>query len=117
MAADEITNKNIWENSKIRDLYNQPFDYEITENGFIIIKQPQIVLAKFALVNWYFMPEPENNRFQDILLNFDNALHDVEYWQKKYKKEKRKKIFFLAGGITMGILTGILIIKIKIKLI
>ena len=103
------------EDHKILDLAWQEYDYFISENGFLVIKQPLVIKAKLSIFDFYFMDHPANNRFQDIMLSFESDLVAKDY---EIKRQKRKKYAAFFKGLAAGIgasLATFLVVKIVKK--
>ena len=107
VAAKSVSNKLFQE-------YNKPFDYFVESNS-IKIRPASVVQAKFRLINYYFMPELTNCRFNSILndnLSMSNQVIRLENQNKSIKQNSLFKLL-TTGAISfcLGIITIVVIAK------
>ena len=102
---------NVLADGKVSNLAYGGLIYTRLPNGYLLIKNPLVLKAKLKMFDMMFMPHPYQNMYQDIMLDLQSANADNKYWQKKYKKEKAKKIIWACSGIVLGVLSGIAVGK------
>jgi len=84
----------------------------LNSKGHISFPKDDVVLARFEVFNWWFMPSPHKNRFHDVMLECESK---VEYFkfEAKLAKRRNRKMFYIGAGTGFCIIfVPALIIKI-----
>ena len=101
--------------STVGSLYNKPFTYSIDKNGYIVFKQPKILIAKLKLIEEFFMPEPDHCLYNDLLLDLDVARIDLEIMagEKEKINKTRNTLIIIGSGLAFigGLFLGLQISK------
>jgi hypothetical protein len=112
---------NIFDNDDVGAWYNKPFDFKFVPGTDKIIVWPKkVVLAKFALVDKFFMPNSDNCLFDSMLFDLEAEVADrdeeILVLKEKVRRLKFSRPFIIIGSIAAGILSGWGIGKLVVKL-
>ena len=72
----------------------------------------KILDAKLWMLEWWFFPEPGNNRFHELMLDKESKIIFLEHELKLSKRKNRKMLYVGAGIGSALILVPALILKI-----
>jgi len=116
IASEGIDAKenSFWTNEKV-DLAYQKFDYYFNSKGHFISTTPRVVVAKLWMQNWWFSPDPGNNRFNDLLLAREVLIEEknieIHILKHKVKKARKRTFIFIVSSVAAGFVTGFIVFK------
>ena len=94
---------------QVKELAYISYDYYIDDNGWLVVRQPDIIRAKLKLFEHYFMPSPTNNLMLNIINDDMQKANKIVILEKKIVKRNRVIIIgsaSIALYITIQVLIG-----------